>query len=541
MISDEKSWAATRQIVLGRDNFQCIECSVKDNLHVHHLIPRHLGGNDAPANLITLCSACHAARHPNLQVSLSRRFIEHWALRLARLFDSDGELPKNSEQLALALRIMGKDRFIDGQLQIVLAALRGESLLAVRPTGSGKSLCFQLPAILSSRTTFVLTPLKALMQDQVSGLQRLKIPASFINSDLGKAEKVARYELLEQGALKLMYLTPERFDPTVVTDQGEIERLCNLRPSYLVVDEAHCVDRWGGDFRPSYGRIHEVLAKLGTPPTLAFTATAGVKAQRRILDAIGIPAAKVVVSDVDRPNIALIRHDPKSDRECYDIATKIIASCDGKVMIFVPTRKVGTTVSQVLEKMGHSAPFYHSQLPSIDKEMLFGRFAGRIHPELDAIVCTNAFGMGIDIPNVRAVIHWMQPESVEDYLQEFGRAGRDGNPSVALIFKNKDAIGLREFMAEKSAEQASRNGIDGTVSYQRKLESISDLDSMIGNRRVCFRKQIMDYFQAGTPSRPSIAVRIVEWLLGRRMRVKRSAFCCDACDTFAAKKYLGIK
>ena len=536
-----EAWQIARKLALSRDNFQCVECGIDEDLHVHHLIPRHLGGDDIPSNLITLCSGCHAVRHPNLQVSLSRRFIERWALALARLLDINRELPENSDRLSLALRIMGKQHFIDGQLQIVLAALRGESLLAVRPTGSGKSLCFQIPALLSPRVTFVITPLKALMQDQVAGLQRLKIPSSFINSDLNRAEKASRYELLQKNSLKLLYVTPERFDAEVVRDHREIDLLCMAKPSFLVVDEAHCVDRWGDDFRPSYGRIHEQLEKMGTPPVLGFTATAGIKAQRRILSAIGVPNARVVVTDIDRPNIALIRHEATSDMERFNITKRAIQNAEGKVMIFVPTKKVGEEVKTGLQRVGLSVPFYHGQMSSVDREFLLNQFTGRNDPVIDVIICTNAFGMGIDIPNVRVVIHWLQPESIEDFLQEFGRAGRDNKQSTALIFKSKnDDTGLRRYMAQKSLDQAVHKGIDGTASYRRKIESISELDGMIRNRKKCFRKQIIGYFQTSVSQRTSIAVRIIEWLLGRRNPVSKAAFCCDTCNPEAAKRFLNI-
>lgn len=536
----ENAWQDVRQVVLARDKNQCIECGFTENLHVHHLIPRHLGGSDAPSNLITLCAACHAVRHPTLQISLSRKLVESWAFRLARLFDFNSELPENTEQLSLALRIMRKDRFLDGQLNVVLAALRGESILVVRPTGSGKTLCFQLPSLLRNGTAYVLSPLKALMTDQIADIQRLKIPATFINGDLIPSEKAARYELLEQDTLKFLYLTPERFDTTVIRDPREVERLTRIRPSFLIIDEAHCVDRWGEDFRPSYGRIHEIKEALGNPPTLAFTATAGVKAQRRILESIGIPDARVFVSGVDRPNIALIRHEASSMQDRCRITKKLIDSTSGKVMIFVPTMKVGTEVSTALAAIGLSIPFYHSKLTSTDREFLLGRFTGRIKPEINEVICTNAFGMGIDIPNVRVVIHWLQPESVEDYLQEFGRAGRDGKPAIAVIFKCDGDTGLRQFMAKKTAEQTKANGIDGTASYRRKLESIAELDHMIRNRRMCFRKQIMDYFQKGASNQRSFAIRILEWLLGRHIKVDKAKFCCDACNASSARKQLGI-
>lgn len=535
------TWQAVRKVVLARDNFKCAECGVAEELHVHHLVPRHLGGDDAANNLITLCSACHAVRHPNLQASLSRRFIERWALSLARLFDVDKELPENSDQLSLALRIMGKDRFNDGQLQVVLAALRGESVLVIRPTGSGKSLCFQIPALLSSHVTFVVTPLKPLMQDQVVGLQRLKIPASYINSDLKQDEKRKRYDLLRNNSLKFLYLTPERLDTDVVRDPKEIDFLFKAHPSYLVIDEAHCVDNWGDGFRPSYGKIHEHLLEMGNPPILAFTATAGIKAQKRILSSIGVPNARVIVSDVDRPNITLIRHEVDTDFERFEIIKNVISSVIGKVMIFVPTKNEGDKVSAGLQTIGLSVPFYHGKLNPVDREFLQNRFSGRNDPEIDVIICTNAFGMGLDIPNVRAVIHWMQPESIEDYLQEFGRAGRDRNPSTAIIFKTKkDDTGLRKFMAEKSLEMAKKRGIDGSASYKRKLESIAELDQMIRNRNRCFRKQITEYFQTDAQLKISFAMRIVEWLLSYKTKTKKASFCCDACNPEETRKALRI-
>ncbi len=527
-------WQNTRKVILERDGYKCVICGVSEGLHVHHLIPRHLGGTDEPANLITLCAACHASRHTNLQVSLSRRFIERWALRLAMLFDYDNELPKNTEHLALALRIMGKDRFRDGQLDIVLAALRRESLLAVLPTGSGKTLCFQLPALLTPGTAFVLSPLKALMSDQISDLQNLRIPATFINSDLNLAEKSARYNLLEKGVFKLLYVTPERFDVNVVYNKNDAIRLQRTKPSFLVVDEAHCVDRWGDDFRPAYGRIRALRADIGNPPTLAFTATAGTKAQRRILDAIGEPNARVIVAGVDRTNIALIRHETRSLAERSKITKNLVLSANGKVMIFVPTRRIGVEVYKALKRVGLDVPFYHSQLSSVDRDFLLHRFTGQIQPEIDTIICTNAFGMGIDIPNVRVVIHWVQPESVEDYLQEFGRAGRDGKPSIALIFKEHEDTGVRRFMAQKTLEQASERGIDGKSAYTRKLDSIDELDRMIRNRKMCFRKQIIGYFQTGPQKKRSLAIRILEWFLGSRKRIQKAKFCCDACNAAMA-------
>src|SRR5579862_1811965 len=299
-----QTWQETRKIVLSRDNSRCVSCGEvcqRGEADVHHLVPRSLGGSDEASNLVTLCDGCHGTHHPNLQASLSRRFIERWAMRLAKWLDRQRELPEATPNLGGALRFLGLEKFRENQLEVVLAALNGESVLLVSPTGSGKTLCFQLPTLLRSGTAFVISPLKALMSDQVSGLQKKKIPGSFINGDLGPDEKRMRYELLEHHALKFLYCTPERFDTNMVRAE-EVQRISRAKPSFLVVDEAHCIDRWGGDFRPNYSRLGAVKQLLGNPPVLAFTATAGIKSQNRILQSLGITNARVVVSGVDRPN-----------------------------------------------------------------------------------------------------------------------------------------------------------------------------------------------------------------------------------------------
>ncbi len=542
------TWAATRQMVLARDEFQCRDCSDpfdRDELDVHHLVPRSVGGTDEPSNLITLCDGCHARRHPNLQVSLSRRMIERWAIRLARLLDAERELTDRLPGLSAALRLVGKSRFREGQLDAVLAALRGESILVVRPTGSGKSLCFQVPALLTSGTTFVLSPLKALMKDQVVELQRLKLPSTFINGDLGPAEKKARYELLEQRSLRFLYCTPERFNPARVRPE-EVARLTQARAAFLVVDEAHCVDRWGRDFRPDYGRIAEIRARLGNPPVLAFTATAGAEAQTRILESLGLPNARRLVTGADRPNIALIRHRASGDvrssssvRNRAEFIAKLVRSVRrGKTMIFVPTVKIGETLRSSLEAEGLELPFYHSKLGTAnERDILIGRFTGRLEPALDAVICTNAFGMGIDVPNVRLVINWQHPASVEDYLQEFGRAGRDGEPALAVLLTDwgKEAD-LLKFMARKTAG-ASAEG--GAASLETRLAEIDRISAVVRSPG-CFRRGLLELLGADRSTRTSLSRRLLERVFSRKARVAQPSFCCDFCDPQKAQRALAL-
>ena len=368
---------------------------------------------------------------------------------------SSGRLPDRKTQLP---------QFRDGQLPVVQAALCGQSVLVVSPTGFGKTLCFQLPAVLRQGVSVVVCPLKALMGEQVSALLRLKIPSTFINSDLDRDEKQLRYKLLGTKSFKLLYAAPERF---FVRNKSELQVLRSIRPAFLVIDEAHCIDQWGRDFRPEYGRLREVREALGSPPVLAFTATAGEQMQQRILTSLGVSDARVFVRGVDRPNISLLRWNVPSTQRPKIIAQlcQISLPKKGKVMIFVPTRKIGEALQKYLRDQGLETPFYHSQLASAwEREQLVKRFVGESRPIVDRIICTSAFGMGLDVSDVRMVIHWQHPSSVEDYLQEFGRAGRDGQPSVAVLLHNdrrvsSNDVNLLHFMAKRAVESAQLDAL----------------------------------------------------------------------------------
>jgi len=374
----DRRWREVRNIVLARDGHTCRSCGNvcgAGEADVHHLIPRAAGGSDEASNLITLCDGCHAAHHPNLQGTLARRMIERWGLRLARWLDRQRQLANVDETLGAAIRLFGVTRFRAPQLDVVLAALRGESLLFVSATGSGKSLCFQVPVLLSRGCGCVISPLKALMNQQVADLLKRKIPGTFINGDLGPREKEIRYQLLRDGAIKFLYCTPERFDPQMVR-QAEVDEIVRARPSYLIIDEAHCIDRWGRDFRPNYGRLGAVRSALGSPPVLAFTATAGVASQRRILESLGVPDARVIVTGVNRPNINLARLDGVEDILRYRIILELLRVMpEGRAMLFVPTVSIGKQLQRGLRELGVRLPFFHSGAGTAnDRELLLARF-----------------------------------------------------------------------------------------------------------------------------------------------------------------------
>lgn len=531
----DKDWAAVRSIVLARDNYACRECSQdagRRSLDVHHLMPRSFGGSDDPTNLVTLCDGCHAAHHPTLQVGLARRLIERWGVALARWLDQRS-VPSEAEAFGPALRLLKVARFREGQLAVVRAALNGRSLLMVSPTGSGKSLCFQLPALFKRRLTLVISPLKALMSEQIASLTRLKLPGTFINSDLSVSEKDQRYGLLRDGVWKFLYCAPERFS---ARDRREVEILTALKPSFLVVDEAHCVDKWGKDFRPDYGRLGEIRRALGSPPVLAFTASAGVETQRRILSSLGIPDADIFVRDVDRPNIALFRLAIPQAQRGEAIANLLKVKSAGKTMIFVPTKSIGEDLTKTLAKRGIEIPFYHAKIESQwERENLQQRFSGYAEPTLDAIICTNAFGMGLDIPNVRLVIHWQQPASAEDYLQEFGRAGRDGRNALAVLMCDEKDTGLLKFMASKTVESVSSGEVDKASLLAAKVAGIEKMRG-IATSRGCFRSELIGYFQGSKPKpRRSVAEQLIEWIFSSRRTLRQAPVCCDACSRNLAR------
>jgi ATP-dependent DNA helicase RecQ len=528
-------WTTIRQAILVRDNYLCVECSTpcaSDEADVHHLVPRSAGGTDEPSNLVTLCDGCHAAHHPKLAGRLARRTLERWAVRIALWLDRTGSVCEASRNFGPALRLFGLERFRNGQLPIVQAALNGRSVLVVCPTGFGKTLCFQLPAALRRGVSIVVSPLRALMGEQVSSLLRRKIPSTFINSDLDRDEKTLRYALLAKKSFKLLYLAPERF---FVKNRTEMAALRSLTPSYLVIDEAHCVDQWGRDFRPEYGQLREVRKALGNPPVLAFTATAGQEMQQRILASLGVDDAQIFVRGVNRPNIALLRWKLTWERRAEGIAQlcRIPLPEGSKVMIFVPTKKIGETLENHLAREGLHTPFYHSRLGSAwEREQLMKRFVGDSQPAVNRIICTNAFGMGLDVPNVRMVIHWQHPASVEDYMQEFGRAGRDGQQSVAVLFHNNSVprkdLSLLQFMAKKTVDGAGLSPRAREEALAHKYSQITRMADLAESEG-CFRRLLINHFEAPGQGNRNFSTWLLELIFADRPKAQRAGACCDFC------------
>ena len=323
----------------------------------------------------------------------------------------------------------GHEAFRPGQEAVLEPILKGKSVLGVLPTGGGKSLCYQLPSVLAEGFGLVISPLISLMQDQVDALREQGVAATFINSTLPPYEVEKRWTNAEHGQYDLVYMAPERLSSDVFQ-----ARAGRLDVSLVAVDEAHCVSEWGHNFRPAYLDIPEARAALGDPPTAALTATATPAVRTDILKLLEMPGAAEVVRGFDRPNIvwSIFRTENKWKR-----LRAVVDAVDGTGIVYVATRRGVERWRKRLVNHGVSAAGYHGGVDAPDREE---RQQAWIRDDVRVMVATNAFGMGIDKPDVRFVVHADLPSSLESYYQEAGRAGRDGRTAHAvLLFRPPDA------------------------------------------------------------------------------------------------------
>lgn len=336
-------------------------------------------------------------------------------------------------------RHFGFREFLPGQEPVVSSLLGGRDTLAVMPTGGGKSLCYQLPAMVMEGVTLVISPLIALMKDQVDGLIRKGVPATMINSTLSPAEQSERLRDLAAGKFKLVYVAPERFRSTQF-----IRSLREVPVALFAVDEAHCLSQWGHDFRPDYLRLSEAVETLGHPQTAAFTATATPEVRKDILEVLKLRDPYVSISGFERPNLSLRVRHCDGHREKYDHLRRLIRTWKTGI-VYCATRKRVEEVCTSLAAEGVKLIAYHGGMEDRDREWAQNVFLDRSY---DVAVATNAFGMGIDRPDVRFVAHFDIPGSIEAYYQEAGRAGRDGEPSECELLFNYADTRTQEFFID---------------------------------------------------------------------------------------------
>lgn len=338
------------------------------------------------------------------------------------------------------------------QREIVETVLQGRSAMAILPTGGGKSLCYQLPAVLLPGVTIVISPLISLMKDQVDGLVERAIPAVAINSQDTAAEGRAKLDQLVRGKAKLAFVAPER-----LKNPQFLEACQQVSISLLAVDEAHCVSQWGHDFRPDYRYIKDFHQLVGAPPLLALTATARPQVEADVLTHLGIEGVPVFRGSADRPNLWMGVEHCKTVAEKKAKLVYLVRTSGGSTVVYVSSRKDAEGYASLLEaELGEPVAAYHAGLAAAERTGVQNRFMTGL---CRVVVATNAFGMGIDKPDIRAVIHAGVPDSLEAYSQEIGRAGRDGLPSACtmVVVPGMD-VKVREYLLER--EQVDTGRVD---------------------------------------------------------------------------------
>lgn len=386
------------------------------------------------------------------------------------------ESMQNQTPETILKETFGYDQFRTGQLSVINKVLAHKHALAIMPTGGGKSITYQLPAMMFEGLTLVISPLISLMKDQVDGLNTLGIPATFLNSTVDGQEQAQRMSDLRHGVYKMLYVAPERLE--VPSFFSFVQQ---LPVDLIAIDEAHVLSQWGHDFRPSYLNILPLLSEIpGNPAILGLTATATERVRENLQELLGVSDDDTVLTGFARDNLALkiVRNQDKRDY----IVKYLRENADQTGIIYAATRKQVDELTAYLNKIGIHAARYHAGLSEKERQKQQEAF---LYDESPVIVATNAFGMGINKSNVRYVIHYSVPGNIEAYYQEIGRAGRDGLPAEAILLYAPQDIHLQEFFVQKS---------EGSEAYkQNEYDKIREMNAY-ANTQTCLPRYLLQYF-----------------------------------------------
>ena len=380
--------------------------------------------------------------------------------------------------------IFGYDTFREGQETLVDSVISGRDVLGIMPTGAGKSICFQLPALLFSGITIVVSPLISLMKDQVAALNQLGVHAAYINSSLTEGQYRKAMEFARRGRYKIIYVAPER----LLTEAFQL-LVQEVEISMVAVDEAHCISQWGQDFRPSYLKIVAFIDMLPKRPVIAaYTATATKQVKEDIVCILGLCDPTVVVTGYDRKNLYFAVKKPKDKKRL--LLEYLEKNGDKSGVIYCNTRKAVEEVWQFLLEGGYPATRYHAGLSDDERKQNQDDFIYDVRP---VMVATNAFGMGIDKSNVRYVIHYNMPKDIESYYQEAGRAGRDGEPAECLLYYAGQDVRVNEFLINSQGENSELDEEERKLIQERDLERLRKMTFYCFTDE-CLRDYILRYF-----------------------------------------------
>jgi ATP-dependent DNA helicase RecQ len=508
----QQSWS---KLIKTRDGWRCANADKYPELdhtlfelNAHHLKPKKFGGSNQSLNGITYCRGCHAAEHPEFQ----QKFMDVYTLQWIHLKDKVKAwlaIPSELKYYRLLQFITGQLTFRPLQKEIIKAIVEDKKhVLAVLPTGTGKSILYQIPGLLNQHhPSLVFSPLKALQTDQVTNLANAWIPATYINSSLAKDEVKARIDGIKQGIFPFVFIHPKqllRYDQENRDIWVKSEKpLVSAQFDYLVVDEVHVIKSQGLSFVKEYYHLDKIYQMYQQPQMILLTATASKQTRDFIIDQLGLNRSDVAefVSGFYRPEIELEVHETN----CADADTGEFMSHDDslvalleehddvKTIVFATTIKQVEAVYELLDTKGYAVSQFHGRMSDEQKELHFKRFTDKIPSEkTNIMVATSAFGMGINIPNIRQVIHYSMPFSISDYYQQFGRAARDGQPAVAkLLYNSREAFSLTDFINQKTLEKETDAEVRGLLQKQFNEEKEALKGFVMARNKWQY---ILDYF-----------------------------------------------
>lgn len=397
---------------------------------------------------------------------------------------------ENSEKHAVLKKYFGYTSFRGGQESVIDAIVSKQDVLCVMPTGAGKSLCYQIPALLFPGITLVVSPLISLMKDQVHALVQSGIPAAYINSSLTREQYSRALYNISQGKYKIIYVAPERLD-----SRSFIEVCKKIQISMVAVDEAHCVSQWGQDFRPHYLEIPDFIAELQNRPVVgAFTATATKKVKEDIVKILKLQASQITTTGFDRPNLYFSVMHPTSKRQ--KLLELLEHRKEASGIVYCATRKNVEEVCDLLNAHGFSATRYHAGLLDAERKQNQEDFT---FDRKTVMVATNAFGMGIDKSNISFVIHYNMPKDLESYYQEAGRAGRDGEKAECILLYSPKDVRLNDFLIHNAKEQSDLTPEQQAMTLRNDEERLKKM-IFYSTTKDCLRRFILNYFGEIAPS-----------------------------------------